>query len=172
MFSDLFIINKTDLVDEAALAQIEASLRQLQPLGRMVRTTLGNIPTGMLDIRTDNDRLAAISTGKYHGWGSFGRPGNCVFSPTEPATAGDLEKFLRDVAPLFYRIKGFIDIGNDKWVYISTVGSQIEIRDAVSQTGNTGIGLVCLYRADILAKEIIADRWKQLTGGTVRISAS
>ncbi|MDX6807191.1 GTP-binding protein [Terrihabitans rhizophilus] len=43
-FADVILLNKTDLVDEAALQEVEARIRGLNPYARVIRTVKSNVP--------------------------------------------------------------------------------------------------------------------------------
>jgi G3E family GTPase len=43
-FADILVLNKTDLVDEAALAAVEARLRSINPLARLMRAHKADVP--------------------------------------------------------------------------------------------------------------------------------
>jgi len=47
-FADTVILNKTDLVDEAALKDIEARVRAINPLARIIRAARGCVPASAL----------------------------------------------------------------------------------------------------------------------------
>lgn len=55
-FADVLVVNKTDLVDPAALVTVEALLTRLNPVARQVRATYGRVPlpeilhTGRFDL--------------------------------------------------------------------------------------------------------------------------
>ncbi|MGQ4273571.1 CobW family GTP-binding protein [Terrihabitans sp. B22-R8] len=43
-FADVILLNKTDLVDEAGLQEVEARIRGLNPYARVIRTVKSNVP--------------------------------------------------------------------------------------------------------------------------------
>jgi len=169
VFSDLFILNKVDLVDQTTLLQVEQALLALQPQARIIHSTYGAVPFSILDIQADPLRTISLATEKYQGWGTFGRPRTSIFLPNEATTAIELEQFLQTVAHRFYRIKGFLPIRPGWQVFISTVGPQIEIREQACPEKLPSHGLVCIHRADLPAKTILADVWHMQTGSTARI---
>jgi G3E family GTPase len=60
-FADTILVNKTDLADEAGLATVEARLRAINPVARLVRTRRCDADLGMvLDGAFDLDRLLAL----------------------------------------------------------------------------------------------------------------
>ena len=67
VFSDLFILNKTDLVDDSTLSQVENTLLKIQPQARIIYSTYGAVPLSILDIQTDMARTISLATEKYQG---------------------------------------------------------------------------------------------------------
>jgi G3E family GTPase len=169
VFSDLFILNKTDLVDEATLSQVENALLTLQPQARVIHSTYGEVPVSILDIQADPLRTISLATEKYQGWGTFGRPCTSIFLPDQATTAIQIEQLLQSIAHRFYRIKGFLPTRPGWQVFASTVGPHIEIREQACPEKAPSYGLVCIHRADVSAKTILADTWQTLTGSTARI---
>ncbi|MTB51119.1 GTP-binding protein [Lewinella sp. W8] len=45
VFSDILLLNKTDLVNDQRIREVEAKLRQLNPLARIIRGAIGHYPT-------------------------------------------------------------------------------------------------------------------------------
>ena len=169
VFSDLFILNKSDLVDEATLSQVEGVLLKLQPQARIIRSTYGAVPLSILDLDANPVRNISLATEKYQGWGTFGRPRTSIFLPNEATSTIQLEQFLQTIAHQFYRIKGFLPTRPGWQVFISTVGPQIEVREQTSPEKLPSYGLVCIHRADLPAKTILGDTWHSQTGSTARI---
>ncbi|MDR3088771.1 MAG: GTP-binding protein [Desulfobulbaceae bacterium] len=124
--SDLLIVNKTDLADEATLAVIDEKVRSLNRQAAIRHCQRGEI---------DLDFLAS-------GLKSGGRPvaenGQSINSPFNRPTAHIVtargvydrprfEEFLRAVMPVALRMKGFFLL-DEGWRQIDVVGRQIEIR--------------------------------------------
>jgi G3E family GTPase len=162
VFSDVFILNKIDLVDDAILVQIENTLRELQPNGKIIRTTFGKVPLDILHSQHNTNRILSLATEKYQGWGTQGRPKNVVFLPESPPSIEVLENFLKAVSNQFYRIKGFLPVVGGSTVYVSTVGSQIEIREEPYNSNTRSKGLVCIHRADFAAKDFLTENWLRI----------
>ncbi|HUG60945.1 MAG TPA: GTP-binding protein [Methylomirabilota bacterium] len=61
-FADVIIVNKTDLVDAAELAEVEATIRQLNPYARMIRSERSQVPLdAILDKGAfDLDRILSL----------------------------------------------------------------------------------------------------------------
>ena len=70
-FADVILLNKTDLVDEAGLQEIEARIRGINPYAKLHRTTRSNIAIGeVLDRNAfDLDRILDIEPEFLHGDG-------------------------------------------------------------------------------------------------------
>jgi G3E family GTPase len=68
-FADVILLNKTDLVDEAGLQEVEARIRGINPYARLHRTTRSNIAIGeVLDRKAfDLDRILDIEPDFLHG---------------------------------------------------------------------------------------------------------
>ncbi|ELY42232.1 GTP-binding protein [Natronorubrum tibetense] len=64
-FCDVLLLNKCDLVDEATLAEIEATVETLQPRAEIVRTTHGRIET---DDIIDTGRFDFEEASRSAGW--------------------------------------------------------------------------------------------------------
>jgi G3E family GTPase len=67
-FADVILLNKTDLVDEADLQEVEARIRGINPYARLHRTTRSNIAIGeVLDRNAfDLDRILDIEPDFLH----------------------------------------------------------------------------------------------------------
>ncbi|MDO1559142.1 GTP-binding protein [Brevundimonas sp. 2R-24] len=80
-FADRLILNKTDLVDEAALAEVEARLRALNPLAPITRAERSRVPleqilgVGGFDLDRVAERLPADNPG--HGEPGHVHDENC-----------------------------------------------------------------------------------------------
>ena len=73
-FADVILLNKTDLVDEAGLQEVEARIRGINPYARLHRTTRSNIAINeVLDRNAfDLDRILDIEPDFLHGDGGHG----------------------------------------------------------------------------------------------------
>jgi G3E family GTPase len=61
-FADVVIVNKTDLVDAAELAEVEATIRQLNPYARLIRSQRSAVPLDAILDRGafDLDRILSL----------------------------------------------------------------------------------------------------------------
>ncbi|MCS5700808.1 GTP-binding protein [Cyanobium sp. FGCU-52] len=62
VYGDILVLNKTDLVDEQRLAEVEAELRAIKKDARILRASRGDVPLGLLLSvgLFESDRLAAL----------------------------------------------------------------------------------------------------------------
>ena len=114
-FADVLVINKCDLVDEAALGRLEAFLRQLNPHAHIVRTHHGRVdPTELLNTGRFSfehagrfvtwlaePRLAPTPETEEYGIGSF------VYTADRPFHPQRLYRLVTAGLPGVLRAKGF-----------------------------------------------------------------
>jgi G3E family GTPase len=77
VFSDWFIVNKIDLVDEATVEGVKASIKGLRPLAPIFTTTFGVVDQAMIELLESSQggvELKQINGEAYSGWGVHGRP--------------------------------------------------------------------------------------------------
>jgi len=114
-FCDVIVLNKADLVAEAELGKLEATLRRLNPRARIVRATFGEVPidtimgTGLFDIEKAKEapgwmaemRGAHIPETEEYGLGSF------VFRSRRPLHPARFFALIHEEWPGVIRSKGF-----------------------------------------------------------------
>jgi G3E family GTPase len=164
VFSDLFVVNKIDLVDGQTLSQVQATLSVLQPSGKIVLTKQGNLSLDTLNVNLKGNRVTYPSGKNYGGWGVPGRPKTCLFKPNFLPSLSEFSSFLQAISSFLYRMKGYLKLEGNRVVYISAVGSQVEVREIPSPGEEAANGLICIFRPDYPAGEKIADIWFEKTG--------
>ncbi len=168
VFSDLFVINKTDLADESQIQLITESLKRIRPEGRVVRAVHGKVPLDILDVAAGDtaepDEQTAL---RYQGWQSPGRPKSFVLEPVSPVSLKGLRSFIKEASASCYRMKGYVITDDDRRVYVSAAGSQVEILPADHASAPQGI--VVLQKANGTGDKVFPSRWMLHTGTTVRI---
>ena len=145
VFSDIIVINKTDLIDEETEAEIRKTIREINQEAAVIsasycdfdiRKAIGS-PSGLSDRSED-------TTNKFEN-----RPQTMVLKERKTVPYEELLPFIQDIAGSTYRIKGFLhtDRGGVK---LDCVGENIsiepwekEIKDAkVVLISSVGIRLV------------------------------
>jgi G3E family GTPase len=115
-FADVIVVNKTDLLAPDELAELEALLRRLNPVARLVRAVRGSVdPRAVLDTGAFDFERAAEAPGwlavlrgeesseaDEYGFGSFAYRRERPFHPQR------LHELLEDGLPGVVRSKGFL----------------------------------------------------------------
>jgi G3E family GTPase len=164
VFSDLFVVNKIDLVDAQTLSQVTSTLSKLQSSGKIVLTKQGKLSLKSLDVNLIGNRVSYPSRNTYGGWGVSGRPKTCLFKPGFLPSLPEVSSFLQAISPFLYRMKGYLKLKEIRVVYISAVGSQVEVREILSPREEEDNGLICIFRPDYPAVEKISEIWFEKTG--------
>lgn len=122
--SDLILLNKTDLVEESKLDSVEQTIRQVNPLAPIKRTTYGKIKdlSWIADLNNDNSsgdinitKKIIIGTQKI------------LVAMEGTYSKENLMNWIKDFSEYFYRIKGFVRI-EEEWHYIDGTTNQLEIK--------------------------------------------
>lgn len=163
VFSDLFIINKTDLAEPETLASITDRIGSLRPLAPVYRTTYGQVPGDLLERIPGGAVLQSVDASGYGGWGLHGRPHTCVFLPEPPYSRRLLLRFLTEVSRHFLRVKGFLPIGDGAVVSVSGVGPRVSVSDTKGP-GDIASGLVCIHAASVDAVPLLRSAWERQVG--------
>ena len=104
-WADGIIINKTDLVGEAALSQLQAALRGLNPHAPQAAASFGRLPDGFLDDVRHVARDGALAEAP---------PEDIVALSVELDASFDRDRFmavLKELGADLLRLKGNVDFG-------------------------------------------------------------
>lgn len=143
-YSDLILLNKTDLQTVNQLAHIEEQLQEIQPANQVLRTQYCNVEIGTLlgslehrrkiakpSLNTRDSRMVTVTIREQKG---------CSLSIWK--------QFVERIAENSYRLKGFIR-AEEGGYYVSGVGSQLrwEIAEDCEETelvafSAVGVGLI------------------------------
>ncbi len=171
MFSDWFIINKSDLVNEEVLASTVAKITSLRPLAPVYTSSYGLFSDAMMKQLNEEISPTLISFKDAHlyaGWGTHGRPKNCVFIPEGPYEIRHIEELLTSIAHAMLRMKGFLSLheGN-KALLVDVVGPHVKVI-VTENPIDTEIGVVCIYSAKVDAISLITQKWSLISNSTIR----
>lgn len=164
VYSDRFIVNKSDLADPDTLKHIVTSIHLLRPGAWIITTKYGNVPPEVLSFTPDISRLTQLSGDRYAGWQSPGRPKAFVLVPKEPASRRTIEQFAREASQSCYRMKGYLDTAEGVLLYVSASGQQLDITEVESHPHGLQLGLVCIQDARKAGDRIFPSRWRLITG--------
>jgi G3E family GTPase len=121
-FADVIVLNKLDLVDEAGAVAVEARIRAINPMVRIIRATRGDVPvTEILDQRAFAlDRILAFDPGflEQDEHGHTEGVNSMSFEVKRPI---DMQKFqqwmgtlLQEQGATLLRTKGILAVANDE----------------------------------------------------------
>ncbi|MEM9380506.1 MAG: GTP-binding protein [Planctomycetota bacterium] len=140
-FATIVIVNKTDLVDVAGLAMVEALIADLNPSARILRSEYGKLPLDqLLDTRGFDLEVAQASPGWVQALSEEHIPeseefgiGSYVFRARRPLHPARFMDFLR--SPLMAQVlrsKGFLWIASrPRWkTLVQTAGQQATVQPA------------------------------------------
>lgn len=133
--ADVVIINKTDLVDEKTIAEVEERVRRINPAADVVATVF--CETGFDDVM--NNQQLALCSKEILKETSLPRPqiGTAVVKTANKISRTDLEKFLSVQAPAAFRIKGFAQLSDGAAVMIQSTFGRTQILPAPGYSGVT-----------------------------------
>jgi len=121
--SNLIVINKADLMDEAGLAAVDAKVRELNSDADLVHARHGDISLDFLEGKLQP--VAAPQEAESCNT-PFNRPTAHVVTAEGVYGREAFEGFVRSLAPLALRMKGFFLL-DQGWFQIDAVGEQIEL---------------------------------------------
>lgn len=166
VFSDWFIVNKSDLVTQDRLDETLSRIKELKPLAPIYTTTFGSLTHEMMKQFNEHKSLTPITltdSTPYDGWGTHGRPKNCLFIPSLPYEISDIEKLLTEVAPHMLRMKGFVPLKQeDKALLVDVVGLHITC-GVVEKPLNVEMGIMCLYSRQLDAPSVMQQTWDTIS---------
>lgn len=164
VYSDWFILNKRDLVDEAGLESVRKAIEKLCPGSPLVPTSFGKVDEAFVSLLLSGKKEKAQMTSdasSYLGWGEQGRPKSCLFVVEQACEQTQLTQFLAQVSPAFFRIKGFLPSQAGKVWSVSAVGEQYSIQESLL-TDTMRLGLVCIHAVHIQAEHLLSEAWNSL----------
>ncbi len=142
-FSNVIVLNKCDLAEPAALADLEAYVRQLNPLARIERTVQGDLDplglfdTGAYDYATgpeaeawEAEWLKASSEVEEYGFASF------VYRQPRPLRREAFMRMFEDWPANVLRAKGFVVFADDAPAMLSLAGDEIELETLAPAEGD------------------------------------
>lgn len=124
--ADFIVLNKSDLVDEAALARAEELLRARNPRAYIARTAHGVVDASVLFATAAAVHLEALTTPRPAGLVALGRAGapdhlvrdritSFAFETERAFDRARLEELLDGLPASIYRAKGLVRVTESEW---------------------------------------------------------
>lgn len=124
VYSDLVIINKTDLAEEDVITEIENRILSLNPGAEIIKTRYARVPGNILEqkyyVSAYQERKALEDCG------SSGGMFKVLLETGERLQEEELYSFIRELAPTVFRIKGLVQT-DDNIVHVDYADENIRI---------------------------------------------
>jgi len=171
-YSDVVLINKIDLGDKKVVNTIEIEVRKRNREAKIMRTLYCDAVAGILKNSEDFKTIEPKPIGPkiiLQPAGLESKPMNGrrikkhLLVPGEIVLKASLVKFLENVVPYAYRIKGFVQAKENLLFVDITKGEDISVQetDINIEKQKHGINIISIYGEDI--EEKIKEVWKQAT---------
>ncbi len=152
--ADIILLNKVDLVDEAALGALEAQIRRIVPRARVLRTTNSIAPLGLVlgvggydPARTAERPAMDVHTHEgdahehHHHDDHTTVFDTYIWSSSEPLNLKELQRTVERLPHTIYRAKGVVYAPDEPQVILQVVGRRANLTAgapwATSQTPHT-----------------------------------
>ncbi len=127
-YSDLVIINKTDLVDKAEADEIESKINLLNPGVEIIKTNYSNFDISNLD-NIFSSYKANIEFVDNINSEDFSRPEAISFEFDNGLGKDKLDKLLEELFDHSYRVKGFVRLKNEQTFLINVTQNEIKVNE-------------------------------------------
>ncbi len=178
--ADVLVLNKTDLVDAAALEALESSLQRLARKARIVRSSFGRVdPKVVLGIGTGLDPARghhahdahdcdAHDCSEGHDHDAHVDHGDVfttvVYRTDKPMSSRRLRRAIDALAPSVVRAKGIVQVDGhaDRRAVLHVVGRRAELRlDTPWGPTPPSTQIVCIAAADEIDEDAIVTRFSE-----------
>lgn len=151
LYSRAVVINKTDLVDEAGLAECEAAVREIQPEIPIYRTVYGRV--SLKELLCDAGSRPPAPTESTNTQTT--RPVTVTLKTEETVSARDLNVFLAAIAPVTYRIKGFCKTEEGP-LEVSLVGETCRVEPWPEEVAQTQLVIISSVGVRVVSEVLSA----------------
>lgn len=161
--SNLVLINKTDLADQAELAEIHETIKKINPQAAVFESTYGKLPFAVLNkYLLANDFIGETSN---HDWN---RPANYFLKSDDEVSKQGLASFLEKISSKVLRLKGFLSSSDGYW-HIDMVSDHFQIDHTLrSDINQPGIVIIGKDAADF--KDFLINAWENEFGSPPQIT--
>lgn len=160
LYSDRFVLNKTDLASPDDIRSIREVLDKLRP-GYPVYEAV-NASVGKEIFAGARSAVFAEADPKYRGWGACGRPASCTVTPKGPVGRPELKAFLSAAAGFSYRIKGYVPLSPGGELHlVDCVGDQVKIADSPEKGAGRKPSFVVIGQGAVPPSDDVRRTWRQ-----------
>ena len=121
----LAAITKSDLVDDSTVQAITETIRTINPVCRLEKSVMGNLP---LDFLQEDLLLYQWAEGEESLNLKENKPKTLFLNFEDEVEREKLIAFFQPVIPSIYRSKGFFRIRGEGWMQVDVVGSRIDFK--------------------------------------------
>lgn len=155
-YSDLVIINKIDLVDDTTISDVEKSILFLNPTVQIIKTNYTEVD-GILDdnyyLESYKDRQPLLECQQDKGMYK------ALLRFNDKVSNKNFTKFLEKIVSETYRIKGLVQLANDKVVHIDCAGDDIGIKILEDYNKVLGESQLIFISDNKRLKKVVRDHW-------------
>jgi len=163
IYSHLIVINKVDLAEPTRIANVETSIRKLNPFAPIVKTSYGKLDMSWLEQNLKDFPLPPSSSNLNC---PSNRPKTLLLETDGVFDKEKLKVFLYSLSDLAFRFKGFFLL-NEGWHYVDGVSDSITLTP-INITPNTS-HLVVILKTRQPVIDIIQQNWKKRFDSTITI---
>ncbi|MFW5785662.1 MAG: GTP-binding protein [bacterium] len=172
VFADAVVVNKLDIAEGDEAMRAVERVRALHPGVPVLRredpgVTMAELEHAVAPGAAGTSAAVAgapPATGvprSFAGWDGPGRPVATGWYLPTGITVDALRDAVERVAPLSYRIKGYVSASGERW-YVSAVGETVSI-DPVEEDREVPEGLTVITAADVKVDRLLADSVAEAT---------
>ncbi len=127
-YSDLVIINKTDLVDDADFKKIESTIKSLNPEAEITKSSYSDVKVDILEHSFSSNKDAEEILKKMKSV-DLNRPENILLEFKVAIESDKLNSLLEELISYSYRIKGFVNLVDERTVLVNVTQNNILVKD-------------------------------------------
>lgn len=127
-YSDLVVINKTDLVDNDELHRIDSIINSLNPDAQIIRSSYAKINADILESNFSYTKNA-VDFLKNMKNADLNKPKNILLEFEIKPEFNQLDSLIKDLSTYSYRIKGFVNLKDRGTVIVNSTSNNIVIKD-------------------------------------------
>lgn len=160
---NLAVITKIDIAEDEQLGEVEAKVREINPVCEIRRSEMGLMDYSFLEKDLTVYQWAACEETTNS---AANKPKSVFMEFSGSVDEAKLHKFLLQVAPDVHRIKGFCNISDRGWTQVDVVGRITDFKDCetfeISQ-------LVFISKIGPAAIKSIMNAWNEYVGAEMKL---